>query len=119
MEPIVYEDSPLADYLRGKPLAIGPEDEETRRDSQTADGGDGSDNDWANASERAAPSSPNTSPPPSPTPFAPTGRPSVRARFRNNKPSHLPRLNIAPASSLESIKRNCSVRSRYEPSAYR
>lgn len=110
MEPIVYEDSPLADYLRGR---SGRCHRRRSRRSQEVDGGDGSDNEWANASEPPAPSSSNPSPPASPTPFAPTGRPSVRARFHNNKPSNLPQLNIAPSTSLQSIKRNCSVRPGY------
>ncbi|CAH0049936.1 unnamed protein product [Clonostachys solani] len=91
MEPIVYEDSPLADYLR--------------------DGADGSEDDWApvaNSSDRPASTSPNSSPPPSPSPFAPTGRPFVKARFR--KDAHdIPQLILPHAPSMRSIRKHYSV----------
>ncbi|KAF4581147.1 proliferating cell nuclear antigen [Ophiocordyceps camponoti-floridani] len=73
MEPIVYQKTPLADYLR--------------------DGGDGSDSEWAagDSPPSRAPSSPSTlpSPPYSPSPvapFAPSGRPLVKRRFRARSP---------------------------------
>uniref|UniRef100_A0A8H7N916 Uncharacterized protein n=1 Tax=Bionectria ochroleuca TaxID=29856 RepID=A0A8H7N916_BIOOC len=91
MEPIVYEDSPLADYLR--------------------DGADGSEDDWApvaNSSDRPASTSPNSSPPPSPSPFAPTGRPFVKARFR--KDAHdIPQLILPHAPSMRSIRKHYSA----------
>lgn len=92
MEPVIYDETPLADYLR-------------------ADGGDSSSEiEWANSSDRAPPSSSDASPPPSPSPFAPTGRPAVRSRYRDQKPTDLPKLKIThPSASLRSIKRNCSA----------
>ncbi|KAF4122405.1 hypothetical protein GMORB2_7397 [Geosmithia morbida] len=101
MEPIVYEETPLAAYLRAP------------TDPDAKDGGDGSDGEWTNAiaAEQDAPSttSSDLSPPASPTPFAPTGRPAVRARFRNNKPNNLPPLNTGRTSSLRLIKKNYSA----------
>lgn len=88
----MYEETPLAAYLR-------------------EDGDDNSsDIQWANSSDRAPPSSSDASPPPSPSPFAPTGRPAIRSRYRDQKPSNLPKLKIThPSESLQSIKRNCSA----------
>lgn len=97
MESIVYEDSPLANYLR-----------------EDADA-DASEPDWApvtTLSERALSTSSNPSPPPSPTPFAPTGRPLIKARFRNNTHKQTPTLSHIPKpqqpQSLRSISRNFS-----------
>ncbi|KAK8924922.1 hypothetical protein VCV18_005348 [Metarhizium anisopliae] len=93
MEPIVYEESPLADYLK--------------------DGGDGSEADWAAVNASPRPSSPefDSSPPPSPSPFAPTGRPMVKSRFRPKGPALLqtdvPRA--LGATRLQSMRRNCSA----------
>ncbi|KAI5466432.1 Mysoin-binding motif of peroxisomes-domain-containing protein [Mariannaea sp. PMI_226] len=92
MEPVVYEETPLADYLR--------------------DGGDEPQPDWApgattpNPASSAGRSSP--SPPSSPSPFAPTGRPLVKARFRNKAPSDL-RLDLPKPTSLRSIRKNYSA----------
>lgn len=88
----MYEDTPLGDYLR--------EDA----------GGASSDIEWANSSDRAPPSSSEASPPPSPSPFAPTGRPAVRSRYRDQKPTNLPKLKIThPSGSLQSIRRSASA----------
>ncbi|KHN95266.1 Proliferating cell nuclear antigen, PCNA [Metarhizium album ARSEF 1941] len=94
MEPIVYEQSPLADYLK--------------------DGGDASDADWAAAdgSPRLSSLEYESSPPPSPSPFAPTGRPMVKTRFRGEAPGLLqtdvPRA-LGATTRLQSIRRNCSA----------
>lgn len=101
MEPVVYEETPLADYLK--------------------DGGDGSERDWARAdgSPRRPSSSRSVSPsssplPPSPLPFAPTGRPLVRARFRGKAAA----TDAVPGASrqagprsmmLRAVRRNCSA----------
>ncbi|KAJ6445850.1 proliferating cell nuclear antigen [Purpureocillium lavendulum] len=97
MEPVVYDETPLADYLK--------------------DGGDGSDVDWAAVdSSPPRPSSSSrcgSSPPPSPSPFAPTGRPLVKARFRGGAaPSAMPgaiRPAASRSSTLRTIRRNCSA----------
>ncbi|KAL6403157.1 hypothetical protein AUP68_12493 [Ilyonectria robusta] len=92
MEPVVYEESPLAEYLR--------------------DGGDEPQLDWApgattpDAESSAGRSSP--SPPSSPSPFAPTGRPLVKARFRNKVPGPL-HLDVAKPVSLRSIRKKYSA----------
>ncbi|KFG87816.1 hypothetical protein MANI_000965 [Metarhizium anisopliae] len=116
MEPIVYEESPLADYLKGKPaiqsrptlysLVLTPV-------CGNVDGGDGSEADWAAVNASPRPSSPefDSSPPPSPSPFAPTGRPMVKSRFRPKDPALLqtdvPRA--LGATRLQSMRRNCSA----------
>ncbi|KAF5019580.1 hypothetical protein F66182_8411 [Fusarium sp. NRRL 66182] len=85
MEPVVYEETPFADYLR--------------------DGGDEPQADWAPGAITPEPESStgrsSPSPPPSPSPFAPTGRPLVKPRFRNKAPSAL-RLQVPEPSSLRS-----------------
>lgn len=55
-----------------------------------------------------------SSPPASPTPFAPTGRPLVRARFRNTNRLELaeePQAQAQPLT-LQSLKKSCSVCSK-------
>lgn len=101
MEPVVYDETPLAEYLK--------------------DGGDGSDVDWAALdSSPPRPSSSRcgssmSSPPASPSPFAPTGRPLVKPRFRSAAPpeihSAIPgALSTASRSStLRTLRRNCSA----------
>ncbi|KAL3962046.1 hypothetical protein ACCO45_003569 [Purpureocillium lilacinum] len=101
MEPVVYDETPLAEYLK--------------------DGGDGSDVDWAAVdSSPPRPSSSRcgssmSSPPASPSPFAPTGRPLVKPRFRSAAPpaihSAIPgALSTASRSStLRTLRRNCSA----------
>ncbi|KAH7171149.1 Mysoin-binding motif of peroxisomes-domain-containing protein [Dactylonectria macrodidyma] len=93
MESVVYEESPLAEYLR--------------------DGGDEPQLDWApgattpdHESSSAGRSSP--SPPSSPSPFAPTGRPLVKARFRKKVPGPL-RLDVPKPVSLRSIRKKYSA----------
>ncbi|UNI21040.1 hypothetical protein JDV02_007068 [Purpureocillium takamizusanense] len=99
MEPVVYDETPLAEYLK--------------------DGGDGSDVDWAavDSSPPRPPSSSrcDSSPPASPSPFAPTGRPLVKARFRS-APSPAIHSAIPSAistasrsSTLRTLRRNCSA----------
>ncbi|KAF4997777.1 hypothetical protein FGRMN_3615 [Fusarium graminum] len=85
MEPVVYEETPFADYLR--------------------DEGDEPQADWApgvvtpDPASSAGRSSP--SPPSSPSPFAPTGRPLVKPRFRSKAPNAL-HLQVPQQSSLRS-----------------
>ncbi|SPJ78000.1 uncharacterized protein FTOL_06389 [Fusarium torulosum] len=85
MEPVVYEETPFADYLR--------------------DEGDEPQADWApgvitpEPTSSAGRSSP--SPPSSPSPFAPTGRPLVKPRFRNKAPNAL-QLQVPEQASLRS-----------------
>ncbi|KAH7163260.1 Mysoin-binding motif of peroxisomes-domain-containing protein [Dactylonectria estremocensis] len=93
MESVVYEESPLAEYLR--------------------DGGDEPQLSWApgattpdHESSSAGRSSP--SPPSSPSPFAPTGRPLVKARFRKKVPGPL-RLDVPKPVSLRSIRKKYSA----------
>ncbi|KAG6045617.1 hypothetical protein E4U39_002133 [Claviceps sp. Clav50 group G5] len=96
MEPIVYEESPLADYLQ--------------------DGGGGSEPDWAPAdSSPLRPVSSHSSfsdfplHPPSPSPFAPTGRPMVKTRFRSKPPSALRTDVSRTTTTFRIIRRNCSA----------
>lgn len=92
MEPVVYEETPLADYLR--------------------DGGDEPQSDWAPGATTPDPESStdrsSPSPPSSPSPFAPTGRPLVKARFRKKAPNDL-RLDVPKPVSLRSIRKNYSA----------
>ncbi|TQS32677.1 hypothetical protein Golomagni_07003, partial [Golovinomyces magnicellulatus] len=91
MEPVVYEESPLADYLK--------------------DEDDGSDDAWAAADSTSdAPMSTrsDTSPPASPTPFAPTGRPLVKSKFRSKNPVPLPPIDTRSAP-LQALRRSCSA----------
>ncbi|KAG6231804.1 hypothetical protein E4U26_006401 [Claviceps purpurea] len=96
MEPIVYEESPLADYLQ--------------------DGGGGSEPDWAPAdSSPLRPVSSHSSfsdfplHPPSPSPFAPTGRPMVKTRFRSKPPTALRTDVPRTTTTFRIIRRNCSA----------
>ncbi|KAG6026390.1 hypothetical protein E4U40_002051 [Claviceps sp. LM458 group G5] len=96
MEPIVYEESPLADYLQ--------------------DGGGGSEPDWAPAdSSPLRPVSSHSSfsdfplHPPSPSPFAPTGRPMVKTRFRSRPPTALRTDVSRTTTTFRIIRRNCSA----------
>lgn len=76
------------------------------------DGGDGSEPEWApvdnTASDRTSSRSPSPSLPPSPTPFAPSGRPMVKQRFRK-QPANIPTLNITPPPPMRSLRRQYSV----------
>ncbi|KAH8179754.1 mysoin-binding motif of peroxisomes domain-containing protein [Sarocladium implicatum] len=92
MEPVVYEETPLADYLR--------------------DGGHDSGEDWAPVHETPpAPDSGRSSPslPSSPTTgFAPVGRPLVKTRFRGKpKPLHLETTSVP--DSFRAINRTYSA----------
>ncbi|ODA81818.1 hypothetical protein RJ55_00323 [Drechmeria coniospora] len=99
MEPIVYDETPLADYLK--------------------DGGEEPDGTWApvdssprrptSLSSASASSASVCSPPATPSPFAPTGRPQVRSRFRNNKEESAPEETEAPPSTLRRIRKSCSA----------
>ncbi|KAG6017311.1 hypothetical protein E4U54_007733 [Claviceps lovelessii] len=96
MEPVVYEESPLADYLQ--------------------DGGGGSEIGWAPAdSSPARPLSSHSSCsdssllPPSPSPFAPAGRPMVKTRFRTKPPATLPTDVSLATKTLQLVKRSCSA----------
>ncbi|KAL7925036.1 Mysoin-binding motif of peroxisomes domain-containing protein [Trichoderma austrokoningii] len=90
MEPVVYEETPLADYLR--------------------DGGNMSEAEWAPMDGTPdSQSSIASSPPASPTPFAPIGRPLVKARFRNTNKPELAQEPQAQPLTLQSLKKSCSA----------
>ncbi|KAG6004208.1 hypothetical protein E4U21_001316 [Claviceps maximensis] len=96
MEPIVYEESPLADYLQ--------------------DGGGGSEVDWAPVdSSPPRPLSLRSSCsdssllPPSPSPFAPIGRPKVKSKFRTKPPVTLQTDVPLATTALQIIRKNCSA----------
>ncbi|KAG6039228.1 hypothetical protein E4U41_003040 [Claviceps citrina] len=96
MEPVVYEESPLADYLQ--------------------DGGGGFEVEWApvDSSPYRPPSShslfSDASPiPPSPSPFAPTGRPMVKTRFRAKPPATLQTDVPRATSTFRVIRKTCSA----------
>lgn len=111
MEPVVYEETPLASYLRGW-LSTSPSIRMRceAKANRTADGGEFSEEEWAaDQSIRPLSSSSDGSLPPSPTPFAPTGRPTVRAQFRHDKNLGLPRLQTTRAPSFQSLKKSYSV----------
>lgn len=89
------------------------------------DGGGGSEIGWAPAdSSPARPLSSHSSCsdssllPPSPSPFAPAGRPMVKTRFRTKPPATLPTDVSLATKTLQLVKRSCSVRwLRSEPPA--
>ncbi|KAM3444809.1 hypothetical protein NHJ13734_000999 [Beauveria thailandica] len=91
MDPVIFQESPLADYLKN-------EDDDSHES-------------WAEAD---CPSEPPTStlsdisPPASPTQFAPTGRPLVKQRFRNRalRPLQTSEKALTP---LRALRRNCSA----------
>ncbi|PHH63717.1 hypothetical protein CDD81_5589 [Ophiocordyceps australis] len=100
MEPVISDESPLAHYLKDGVAT------------------DESEPDWTPAldsspvrppSQPSLPSS-SSSPllPPSPSPFAPTGRPRVSARFRGKSLASSSSAN-SPSARLRSIKKRCSA----------
>ncbi|KAJ4163867.1 hypothetical protein LMH87_005571 [Akanthomyces muscarius] len=91
MDPVVYQESPLADYLKD-------EDEESHEGWAEAD----------SQSERPASILSDTSPPASPSQFAPTGRPLVKQRFRNKALAPLQTSNTA-LTPLRALRRNYSA----------
>lgn len=111
MDTVVFDESPLADYLRGAPLVIA-HDSPPGMLKPVLDGDESEvdllpaiatpERDYSSLSDASAPSSP--------TPFAPTGRPSVRTRFRKHVPPSLHIVKRRP-SSLELINGTYSVRS--------
>ncbi|OLN88665.1 hypothetical protein CCHL11_01883 [Colletotrichum chlorophyti] len=104
MEPVVFDQTPLAEYLRGERSSESQCD--SRRDRQTdvlraTDEGEDEQAGWAHDDPTY-----DVSPPSSPE-FAPTGRPMVRSRFRNSPLQ----INIPTKSSSEpSYRRSYSVR---------
>jgi hypothetical protein len=115
MEPVVYEETPFADYLRGEEapsLSHGIFPFSSPRSNIIQDEGDESQADWApgiitpEPESSAGRSSP--SPPSSPSPFAPTGRPLVKPRFRNKAPNAL-QLKVPQQSGLRSASGKYSV----------
>ncbi|ATY59134.1 Proliferating cell nuclear PCNA [Cordyceps militaris] len=91
MDPVVYQQSPLADYLNDE-------------DDESHEG-------WAEADsqpERPASTRSDISPPASPSRFAPTGRPLVRQRFRNRAPTPLQTSDTA-FTPLRALRRNYSA----------
>ncbi|KAJ0293138.1 hypothetical protein CBS470a_002138 [Colletotrichum nupharicola] len=97
MEPVVFDQSPLAEYLRGE---SSPREETAPQvlvrtatdDVRATDEGENEQADWAHED----PPNYDLSPPSSPE-FAPTGRPMVRSRFRNNPLQ----INIPTKSSTD------------------
>ncbi|QUC18342.1 uncharacterized protein UV8b_02583 [Ustilaginoidea virens] len=92
MEPVVYQESPLADYLK--------------------DGASGSEADWAamdSSSPRLSSTRSDPSPPSSPSSFAPTGRPMVKTRFRGKPPATSQTGVPKPSTTLQAIRRSCSA----------
>ncbi|KAI8316258.1 Proliferating cell nuclear antigen [Colletotrichum sp. SAR11_59] len=97
MEPVVFDQSPLAEYLRGE---SSPREETAPQvlvrtatdDVRSTDEGENEQADWAHED----PPNYDLSPPSSPE-FAPTGRPMVRSRFRNNPLQ----INIPTKSSTD------------------
>lgn len=110
MEPVVFEETPLADYLKGT-LAWTLQPISFHADG-FLDGGDDSEPEWASAgraSTRDSSIQDDISPQLSPIPtFAPTGRPLVKARFRSHVPKALQLGGSGPAP-LRSFRRSCSV----------
>ncbi len=112
MEPVVYQESPLADYLKGNAL-LPVQNVPCGKLTVYPDGdGDDSDQGWAaadSASDRPASPQSDTSPPASPSPaFAPSGRPLVKQRFRSKLPDPLQQQN-ANVSPLRKLRRHYSV----------
>ncbi|OAR00233.1 hypothetical protein LLEC1_06457 [Akanthomyces lecanii] len=91
MDPVVYQESPLADYLKD-------EDDESQEGWAEAD----------SQSERPTSILSDSSPPVSPSQFAPTGRPLVKQRFRNKALTPLQTSNIA-LTPLRALRRNYSA----------
>ncbi|TQV96794.1 proliferating cell nuclear antigen (PCNA) [Cordyceps javanica] len=91
MDPVVYQESPLADYLKDE-------------DHESQEG-------WAEADsqpERPNSTASDMSPPASPLQFAPTGRPLVKQRFRNMAPTPLQTSDHA-IKPLRALRRNYSA----------
>jgi hypothetical protein len=92
MEPVVFDETPLADYLKA--------------------GGEDSESEWASAggvSSRDSSVRDDNSPQLSPIPtFAPNGRPVLKARFRSHIPKAL-RLGGSGPTPLQSFHRTCSA----------
>ncbi|KAG6017501.1 hypothetical protein E4U43_001037 [Claviceps pusilla] len=129
MEPVVYEESPLADYLQGVHIfsllnvvwmllsQLGRHDGKANKPAPSRqDGGGGSEIDWAPVdSSPPRPLSSHSSCsdssllPPSPSPFAPVGRPMVKTRFRTKTPATLPTDVSLATKTLQLIKRSCSA----------
>ena len=112
MEPVVYEESPLADYLKGTCRHLSGETLHAPATANGAsDGGDESEADWAAPADTPSrDSSIGSSPSPFhiTTGFAPTGRPSIKARFRRSIPVALG-LEIPEQTSFRSLKGTYSV----------
>ncbi|KAH7328408.1 Mysoin-binding motif of peroxisomes-domain-containing protein [Stachybotrys elegans] len=113
MDPVIFEETPLAAYLKGiEPIPREPAPAEPRALTPVQDEGDDSEVDWApvertSSRESSVPteSSPHTSPVPM---FAPIGRPQVKPRFRSHIPSAL-RLDTSRTTSLQAIRRSYSA----------
>ncbi|OAA73476.1 Proliferating cell nuclear antigen, PCNA [Cordyceps fumosorosea ARSEF 2679] len=91
MDPVIDQESPLADYLKDQ-------------DDESQQG-------WAEADsqpDRPASSQFDLSPPGSPSQFAPTGRPLVKQRFRNKAPTPL-QTSDAALNPLRALRRNYSA----------
>lgn len=119
MDPVVYQESPLADYLKGTVLCSLPHLGYLAKLTVRADGDDDdSDQGWAaadSASDRPESPLSDSSPPASPSPaFAPSGRPLVKQRFRSRLPNPLQQQD-AKVSPLRALRRHYSVRTTQAP----
>lgn len=105
MEAVVFEDSPLADYLEGKwsttPISV----DSARQAFLTSPPGDGSQEAEDTPSYGDGDASSNTSSPS----FAPRGKPTLRTKFRHRLPPPL-RLAMPANSTVATIHNTCSVR---------
>jgi hypothetical protein len=102
MEAVVFEDSPLAEYLEGKAPTQGHSLQPFTTLTRLTGEGD-IEEEWAPALSQTS-----NSLPPSPS-FAPRGRPTVQPKFRNKLPTPL-RLTIPPNATVAAIHNTCSVR---------
>ena len=109
MEPVVYDRTPLADYLKGTMLSAAlcatPRDALCIANTPMADEGDGGHDYWGPAGDSG--STHDESPPSSPT-FAPVGRPMVKKRFRSQRPESL-QLDMTPTARISSLHNRYSV----------
>lgn len=81
MEAVVFQDSPLAEYLEGE---------------------GGHDSEWVDAEDKGNVDSASSSPS-----FAPRGKPTARLKFRQRLPTPL-RLHIPQSSAIAAIHNTCS-----------
>jgi hypothetical protein len=98
MEAVVFDDSPLAEYLEGVSWLHAFTHELT--DFSAGEGGD-----YPHGLSSLEPEPSSTSPSPS---FAPRGRPTVRSKYRQRLPPPI-RLAIPQNNTVAAIHDTCSV----------